>query len=113
MSQYDYGIFPIKKGFLKHERDGYYFSRILIYTCINKYFDYLDAGLPIIGSAPVNLTRYFEDKGICLRWSIEKIDFKWLKAHRNELKQKVVSVREKLQIKNHIDELIQFYSSFG
>lgn len=113
LSQYDYGIFPIKKGFLKHERDGYYFSRILIYTCINKYFDYLDAGLPIIGSAPVNLTRYFEDKGICLRWSIEKIDFKWLKAHRNELKQKVVSVREKLQIKNHIDELIQFYSSFG
>ncbi len=111
LSQYDYMVHPIRAGFLSKEINGIYYRRKGIYGCSNKFFDSLDAGLPIIGISMTKFTKFLEERGVCIRWAIEEYDFNLLKEKRNELRKKVVLVHKELQIKEHINELIKFYNS--
>lgn len=111
LAQYDYGIFPIKKDFLKHEKDGYYYSKVLIYTCVNKYFDYLDAGLPIIAGLPLKMVESLEKKGVLINWKNGQYDFEYLRKMKDKMKSNVMIVKEELRIGRHINKLLDFYES--
>jgi hypothetical protein len=111
LSQYDYGVHPIRENFLNNEAIGYVTKNKMIYSVTNHIFDYLDAGLPIIAASPVEFIKYFEDEGVLINWTIDEYDFELLKLKRDEMKQEVIEVHEKLSIKNHINELLEFYDS--
>ena len=111
LSQYDYGVQLLKKGYCDRETVGYYKKNKLIYAACNHFYDYLDAGLPIIAGWPVKLSKYFEKEKVLLNWTIEEYDFDLLLRRRNELRQNVVYLKEKLRVGNKIDELIRFYNS--
>ncbi len=109
ISQYDYGIFPIKKLYLN--KGWIYNTKEKIeYSATNKYFDYLDAGLPIIAANPLKLVDFFEKRGVLINWTIEDFDFEELRRRKRELKEKVLLERPKLQIGNHIQKLIKLYN---
>ncbi|MBE5865480.1 MAG: glycosyltransferase family 4 protein [Lachnospiraceae bacterium] len=111
ISKYDYGVFPAKKGFLEYaEKYGNYTKAQNIHSTTNKKFDYLEAGLPIITATQVAESKVFEEEGILIRRTDEEIDFDELRRRRNEMKRKVVEVREKYRISNQIQRLIDFYN---
>lgn len=111
ISQYDYGIFPVVGNY--HDRmacdyGGYTFEKI-IYAGTNKFFDYIAANLPIIAPTPIRMTKEMEKAGIALRWSIEEIDFDFLRQHKLEMKERVVSEKQNWSMETKIRELEDFY----
>lgn len=111
LSQFDYEVIPSKEGFLNKEENGTYTSKKIIYSTTNKFFDGLEAGLPIIAAFPLKLANYFEANGVLLNWTIEEIDFEQLRKRKVELKKNVEKFRERLRIRFRILELIEFYNS--
>ncbi len=110
LKQYDYGIHIIKNNFLKREKDGYYTRNKLIYAVTNHFYDYLEAGLPIIAAYPVKFAEYFEKKNVLLNWTLEEFDFEQLICRRKELKQNAIQVKKQLSVGKQIEKLIGFYN---
>lgn len=111
ISRYDYGIFPVRSNCLQKENQGEKVWNKIIYSAVNKFFDYLDAGLPIIALTPVKFSEEFEKKDVLIRWGMDNYDFQELMKIKNEMKKNVLYEREYWNIKNKIKELIQFYCS--
>ena len=44
-----------------------------------KYFDYLDAGLPIIAGLPLKMVECLEKKGVLINWKNGQYDFEYLR----------------------------------
>lgn len=111
ISQYDYGVFPICRRKLKSRIWTYNTHEKLIYCTTNKYFDYLDAGLPIIAAHSYQQVQFFKKRGVILDWTVEDYDFAELRRRKKELKKKVLIEREKLKMSRRICELIELYDS--
>ena len=111
LAQYDYGIHPVRADFLQKEVNGYNKKEKLIYGVTNKFFDYIDAGIPIIAASPTLFAKYFESMGALIPWTIEEYNFKELRKNKSMYKKKAESAFTELQIKNHIHKLISFYHS--
>lgn len=109
--KYDYGVHLMKQGYLEKDYSGYITRNKTIYSVTNHFYDYLDAGLPIIAATPVRFSQEFEKEGVLLNWTIEEYDFDELRRRREELKNKVVAVRKKWSIGRKIEELISFYNA--
>lgn len=112
IAKYDYGVLPINKDSLKRNTYIYNTHEKVMYGVTNKFFDYIEAGLPIIAASPIEFSHFFEERGILLNWTIEDYEFNILYQKKQELKEKVLVERQKLKISNHIYELIDFYHSF-
>ena len=112
ISQYDYGITSAQNDFLDCDNDeGIFTKELWLYCATNKLYDYLDAGLPIISAYPVGQAEILEKEGVLLRKVDEEIDFNELRRRRNDMKRKVVEVREKYKISNQLSKLTEFYDS--
>lgn len=112
ISQYDYGVTGAQIDILEHSaKIGSHTREAIIYCWANKLYDYLDAGLPIVTTVPVEQTKIFERDGVLLRKSNEEIDFDELRQKRNEMKRRVIEVREKYRVSNQLPALIEFYDS--
>ena len=110
ISRYDYGVFPILKPFI--EKGWIYNTKEkLIYGTTNKYFDYIEAGLPVISAVPKYAFDFLRKKGIMLDWTIEDYNFNELRIKKSELKERVIAEREKLKMSNHIYKLIELYDA--
>ena len=109
ISQYDYGIHPVKSTYLDREIDGCITRNKLIYASTNKYFDYISAGIPIIGISPVIITKEIEKTGGIIRWSIDDYDFDELKRRKKELRDELLQNRGYWMIDNRISELTDYY----
>jgi hypothetical protein len=110
IAKYDYGIFPWKKQGIE-KGVAYNTKEKVIYATTNKYFDYLDAGLPVIAGQPLKLVKFLEEKGVAINWFIEDFNFEELRRRKKELKEKVLIKRKELQMRNHIHELIAIYDA--
>lgn len=111
ISQYDYGILPIKSGYLEAGDTGYVTREEMIYAATNKYFVYLDAELPIIAEGLVKFDTMFRKEHVLLEWTIDQYDFEYLKEKRHSFQNDILTAKQKFHIKNHIKELIDFYNS--
>lgn len=111
LSQYDYGVHLIKKGFLEKEIVGYNTRNKLIYGVTNHFYDYIDAEIPIIAAAPLMFVDFFEKEEVLINWTVEEFNFELLIQMRDKLHKKVVEVKKKLQIDRHIGELTELYNS--
>lgn len=109
LSQYDYGIHPIKAGFLEQEVIAYNKKEKVIYGVTNHFYDYLDAGIPIIAASPILFVKDFAEKGVLIPWTIEEYNFDFLRANKEKYRKAVIKVQEELQIKKHICKLTKFY----
>lgn len=105
--KYDFGIQIAEKGY----HNELYKNEKNIYGVANHLFDYLDAGLPIIGTVPANIISYLKNEEVVLMWNIEQYDFDYLLSVKTNMREKVYKLREKLKISNNIDKLIEFYDS--
>lgn len=112
LSQYDYGIHPIKANFLEQEIIAYNRKDKIIYGVTNHFYDYLDAGIPIIAVSPTLFAKNFAKKGVLIPWTIEEYNFDYLRKNKKKYKEIVKKVQKELQIKNHIHKLIEFYDGF-
>ncbi|MDE7322307.1 MAG: hypothetical protein K2N73_06160 [Lachnospiraceae bacterium] len=112
LSQYDYGVTSVQNDILTYsESEGSWMREGIIYCWANKLYDYLDAGLPIVTTVPVKQTQILERDGVLLRMFDEEINFDELRKRRNELKKRVIQVREKYRVSNQLPALIEFYDS--
>lgn len=109
ISKFDYGICMASSDYKEHNACGYNYGEKTVYAGTNKFFSYLEAGLPIISPIPEKMTENLSNDGICLRWSIDEYDFDYLKKYKNIMKERVIRIRSKYQIDNNIDRLICFY----
>lgn len=111
ISQYDYGIMPAKDGMWDRDYSGYNTKYKYIYAAANKYFDYLDAGLPIIAALPLKFVEFLEKEEVLINWMNGQYDFQYLLDMREILHKNVMEVREKLKIGKQIKNLIEFYDT--
>lgn len=112
LSQYDYGVTSVQSDILEYaENIGSWAREGIVYCWANKLYDYLDAGLPIVTTVPVEQTKILEKDGVLLRMFDEEIDFNELRKRRNELKKRVIEVREQYRVSNQLPALIEFYDS--
>lgn len=75
----------------------------------NTIFDYLSAGLPIIGTVPLKLIEYLQQYHVVITMDISNIDLEYLKENKNLYKRNVKAAAEQLDIKNQIHRLIDFF----
>ncbi len=120
LSKYDYGIFPIKRMYFNRglsltqgQTHIAYRKEELMYATGNKYFDYLDAGLPIIAACPQKLMGFLETKGVVLNWAVEEYNFAEMRKRKGELKKRVLEEHSGLQMRQHIGELTALYDLVG
>lgn len=88
------------------------FEKRVQYASSNKYFDYIDAGIPIITGRPTELlSRYLKRYGVIVDCILEDLPQKmdWLKLHRSDYIKPVQEARKVLNIENQIGRLIEFY----
>jgi len=118
-SKMDYGIdcfeFQCKmdeyeimfKGIADYRADAKYYAT-------NKFFDYLDAGIPIIyGRKGELFGRYLSHFGVAAACAVEDMPYMLdeLKRKRGEYTENVKRARKALAIENQIGRLIDFYKS--
>lgn len=109
LSRYDYGICPVSDIVWEKKRSGYFTDEKYKCAGFNKYFDSLDAGLPIITAALQDISKYLEKKGVLINWTNGQYDFTYLREKKEVMQKRVAAVREELKIGNHIQELLEFY----
>ncbi len=111
LSQYDYGVMPTRDDIWDMEGDTFNTKYKYIYAACNKFFDYIDAALPIIAACPLKMIEYLEDMGVLIPWTNGQYNFDFLMTERKNMKRKVIEAREILRIENHVGKLIEFYES--
>ena len=95
----------------EQEKSGYNTRYKYIYAGANKYFDYLDAGIPIIAGLPLKMIQYLEEKDVLINWTNGQYDFEYLKRNLKEMRHNVRQIKQELRICNHINELLDFYDA--
>lgn len=111
ISSYDYGVFPMHDTARLHKDCGYNTGQKYIDAMTNKYFDYLDAGLPIIAVTPEKICNWLAEQGVLIPWTIEEMDFVRLKEHRMKYKKRVPYVRGLLNVQKLATQLLGFYEN--
>ena len=109
ISQYDFGITPTSDSIWDKDICGYNTRNKYVYAATNKYFDYLDAGLPIISAIPQKFVQYLESEGVLINWTNGQYDYDYMINHRYVMRKNVLELKKRLRISNHIDELLKFY----
>lgn len=126
ISDYDYGCFLCMDGIripedepLKNWKDNEkevklrYTGHTCITSMANRFFDYLDAHLPIIAQIPEMLCEFLGQYGVILDMSVQTLDIEYLKKHKTFYKQKAVEAKKKLLIDENIDRLSRFLICVG
>ncbi len=111
ISKYDYGCFLYTDGQDISEFESFdnlFYGSTHNNAMSNKYFDYLDAGLPIIATRPLKLCEYLDKFGVIVKMHIFNLDIQYLKDNKQLYKKRVVKARKELLIDNQISKLISF-----
>lgn len=112
ISKYDFGVVNACSDFLEYaDRSGAHKKELLMFSEANRMYDFLDAGLPIVAAYPVEQIKMFEKDGVLIRKTDDEIDFDELRQKRNQLKKRVIQIRDKYRISNQLPALIEFYES--
>ncbi len=74
----------------------------------NIYFDFIEAGLPIITTSSSKLWAFLSAYDIVIKMTLSNLDIAYLKQNTKYYRNKVKEARQELNIDNKISELIQF-----
>lgn len=115
MKQCDFSIMPVKKQFetnIKENRnDGTYYGVKMKYGTANKYFDALEAGLPLVGASFQLVFSMLERSGVACRCTVEELGdrLEYLKKHHDEYCDNIAQQIDKFSVEKNISRLIDFY----
>lgn len=113
LSHYLAGIFVFEKN-LGNEKENLILNVINYkYATSNRYFDYIDAGLPIIGTAHKRVLDFLSSYGIVYYTSSDELndDLDDLLKKIPEMRKNIIKCREDLDIGKQISKLSAFYQS--
>ena len=80
-----------------------------INSTVNKYFDFLSAGVPIIADNPLAMCRFLSKEYDCLvEMSAKDFDIDYLNKKKIYYKERALEARNLLSIDKHIGRLIKF-----
>jgi len=119
IQEYDYGCefyndgipIPMDQGVMCGA--GRYYGSIFVNCMGNKYFDYIDAGLPIIAAPSYKLMKFLSRYGIVVHMPMERFDIPSLNEQKKMLRNKAEKARKCLNIDRHIVNLIDFFREVG
>lgn len=114
ISEYDYGCFFMTNGKDIPEQesiDNVYYGSIHINSITNRFFDYLDAGIPIISTIPKKLCEHLESYGVIIKMNVSDINIEYLKQHKLIYAKNVAHAQTDFKIDNHIQRLIDFFNA--
>lgn len=109
ISQYDYGIDIALKPY--EETTETYTAAAYRYDSGNKYFDYLDAELPLIAPCTEMLAEELEKRGVCIRENLLMVDFNDLNAKKARFREAVIQAKADLYMGKSIVKLIDLYKN--
>lgn len=111
LKDYDFGCeFTINKEEAPDEFPmGDYYGSICRNSIRNAYFDFLEAGLPVITTWSSKMWEYLSPYKIVIKMDLSNLDIDYLKKNRNYYKQEVRKAQKELDINNQIIRLIHFF----
>lgn len=112
ISKYDYGSFLMTAGKKIPDQksiDHVYYGSVYINSIANRFFDYLDAGIPIIGTYPEKQCAYLDQYGVIVKMNTSDLDIDYLKKNKLLYREKVKKANHELRIENHIQRLIDWF----
>lgn len=117
ISEYDYGCvlsidgaIPEWPNTLNVGLEPYYTEGAYKYAAQNKFYDFLNAHLPIIATYPIKLIEVLSEYKVIIDMSLEKLDVDFLKANRHTYYQNAVKAHEELLVDKHIFKLVDFFN---
>lgn len=90
--------------------DGRYFGTVFKDATCNKYFDYIDAGIPVIATLPQKICDYLEDFGVLIKMNSSTLDIDLLRKKRFYYRQRVKEVKHELSVEYQVFRLIEFFN---
>lgn len=112
ISGYDYGCFFMTGGKDIPETesiDNMYYGSNYINSEANRYFDYLDAGIPIIATSPKKQCEYLYSLKVLVKMDVSNLDIGYLKKNKTIYKKNVKEAKTELLIDNQIQRMIDFF----
>lgn len=112
ISEYDYGSYFMTDGKDIPEQksiDNIYYGNVYNDSIVNRFFDYLDAGLPIISTLPQKQCNYLDQYGVIVKMNINNLDIDYLINNKTYYRKNVKRAKKELQIDNHIQRLINWF----
>ena len=112
---FDYGVWIgselYKDRIKRNDNDEAYCGIKYKYGATNKFFDYIDAGMPIIGCIHEMFFKIFERNKMAHYATIESVenDFESLRENLIAFKEAIIKNRRKFSINENIPRLIDFY----
>ena len=88
---------------------GKYRGSMIINSEAHRFYDFIDAGIPVITIMPRKQVEFLDKYGVIVKMSLQSLDIDFLQENKEELKRKALLARQKLDIDEHIDGLIKFF----
>lgn len=114
LSNYNYGSLIERGNYMEGLKQTlpYYVSKY-IYSTTNKFFDYIDAGLPILAETPTMILKYLSSYGVVISVNLENFEDKLedLKINYKKYLDNTVKARKELSIDRNIPRLVKFYNN--
>lgn len=114
LSEYDYGCLLRTGGRDIPEMesiDNEYFGSAFQNGIVNKFFDYLDAGIPVIATSHKKFCDYLDKFGVLVKMDVTTLDVDYLKNNKTFYRKNVEMARTELLMDNQIQRLINFFES--
>lgn len=117
ISRYDYGCSLFHSGRLPMDEEciekGFYrLSGIYEVGATNRYFDFFNAGIPVVSSCECRKQAdYLKQYGVLVNMTLEELDIEYLAKNKHLYRQNVKNAEKYLAISAQIDRLIDFFNS--
>ncbi len=114
ISEYDYGI-QLCTGEGKDVPDdvsinGRHYGSAYKNAVSNRFFDYLDAGIPIVATQPRKLCDFLAEYNVVIKMDLSNLDVEYLRNNKFFYKENILKAREELEINHQIGRLINFFN---
>ena len=117
ISRCDYGCNLFHSGRLPSDEEcmkkGYYrLSGIYEVGATNRYFDFFNAGIPVVSSCECKRqAEYLKQYGVLVDMALEDLDIEYLAKNKHLFRKNVKEAEKYLAISAQIDRLIAFFNS--
>lgn len=116
VSTYDYGCLFMGNGEIPPDdyadTRGYYGVTYRL-AVSNKFYDFLDAEIPIITSLNYEQTKMLDKFGVIVDMNMETINIEELLEKRNSYKSNILKAKEYFLMENQIDDWLDFVNNVG
>ena len=78
-------------------------------SATNRYFDYINAGIPIVSDGGKRQCDYLKEFGVLVNMTLDSIDIQYLKDNKKMMRENVKRAQKDLSVSAHVGKLIDFF----